>query len=568
MKRIFLGLLAIISPLILGYLIWRYGVNVPFWDQWDTPGKIIVEASQNQLTWSQLIRQHNESRTLFPNLLFLNLAQLTNWNNRSEMLVTFLLAGLVSGNVYCLSKITLNNNWQHLVCVFLANIWIFSLKQYENWLWGFQSITFISIVAITTSLVVIWSSVPGVVKLIVSFVLSAIATFSFANGFLCWIVIFPALLFKSSPNKVHKIWLIFSWLFLFSIIFTVYLHDYHRPADLPGISQIITHPILAVSYYTALLGSPLFSQGLLDSQIKGGFILIAFCCFCGYLWYQRRNTQLINQSFPWLLIGFYVLLSAALITAGRMSMGAGFALSSRYITFSTYLLVALIYLFAIALSHVKKKTILGIIITLLTILLMLSYKNSLVLGIKVFPQTYYQRVYGKTCLLTLDIIGDKKCLAEHIYPDPDTLAQQAKKINHLGLLQPKLIQDINWQTENQALKVGKLQKYGEFANLSISKDKVYVATGWTFALSTKPSIDAIILAYQVLEQPKKAFAIAELDIKQKDRWGLLFNSQRIKLTWKKTFSTSELPPPGSQITAWAFDTNDAKAYPLKNTQIL
>ena len=193
MKRIFLGLLAIISPLILGYLIWRYGVNVPFWDQWDTPGKIIVEASQNQLTWSQLIRQHNESRTLFPNLLFLNLAQLTNWNNRSEMLVTFLLAGLVSGNVYCLSKITLNNNWQHLVCVFLANIWIFSLKQYENWLWGFQSITFISIVAITTSLVVIWSSVPGVVKLIVSFVLSAIATFSFANGFLCWIVIFPAL---------------------------------------------------------------------------------------------------------------------------------------------------------------------------------------------------------------------------------------------------------------------------------------------------------------------------------------------------------------------------------------
>ncbi|HEY9771932.1 MAG TPA: hypothetical protein V6C71_26105 [Coleofasciculaceae cyanobacterium] len=565
MKRILFGLLAIISPLFLGFLVWRYSVNVPFWDQWDTPGKLIVEASQGKLTWEQLMRQHNESRTFFPNLVFLNLARLTNWNTRFEMLVTFLLACLVSFNIYRLGKITLNNHWQHLICFSLANLWIFSPKQYENWLWGFQGITFISIAAITTALVVIFSSLPRIIKLIVSLVLSAIATFSFANGLLCWIIIFPALLLKLFPKKVSKIWLFFGWLTIFSTFFTVYLHDYHQPSHSPSLSQVITHPLLAVNYYTALLGSPLFSQSLLDSQIKGGVILIIFTCFCGYLWRQRRNTQLINQSFPWLLIGFYVLLSAGLITAGRMNLGTEFALSSRYITFSTYLLVTLIYLFAIVLSHVRHKLILGIIATLLTILLLLSYKNSLALGINLFTKTHYQRVYGKTCLLTINVIEDKECIAEYIYPNPNKLAKQAQKINQLGLLQPKLIQDINWQ-DNQKLSQENLLTHGEFASLTRTQDDSYVASGWAFALSDRPSFDAVILAYQVSEQPPKAFAIAPLNMKTKDILGLLLNRKSIKLTWEKTFSTLEFPPPQSRITAWAFDTNDAKAYPLKNTQ--
>ena len=154
-KQEILVFLAIISPLILGILIWRYSVNVPFWDQWDTPGQLIVEASQSQLTVEQWMRQHNESRTLFPNLIFLTLANLTNWNTRSEMLVTFLLACLVSVNIYCLSKITIHNSWQHLICFVLANLLIFSPIQQENWLWGFQGITFVSIAAITTSFVII-----------------------------------------------------------------------------------------------------------------------------------------------------------------------------------------------------------------------------------------------------------------------------------------------------------------------------------------------------------------------------------------------------------------------------
>ena len=212
MKRILFCLSIIIPPLILGLLVWRFGANIPFWDQWQTPGRLLIEASQERLTWQQLMRQHNESRTLFPNLLFLTLAKLTHWNTRYEMLITFLLACLVSFNIYRLGKITIDNDWQRWIGFSLANLLIFSPTQNENWLWGFQGITFISIAAITTSFVIVFSSASWIIKIVVSSLLSAIATFSFANGILCWIVIFPSLWFKSIQDKVKKTWVVFGWL--------------------------------------------------------------------------------------------------------------------------------------------------------------------------------------------------------------------------------------------------------------------------------------------------------------------------------------------------------------------
>ena len=561
-KQEILVFLAIISPLILGILIWRYSVNVPFWDQWDTPGQLIVEASQSQLTVEQWMRQHNESRTLFPNLIFLTLANLTNWNTRSEMLVTFLLACLVSVNIYRLSKITIHNSWQHLICFVLANLLIFSPIQHENWLWGFQGITFVSIAAITTSFVIIYSSIPWVIKLIVSSVLSAIATFSFANGVLCWIIIFPALLLKSIQDKVKKSWVIFFWLIAGSMTLTIYLYDYHRPANLPSVTQIFTRPVLAISYYSALLGSPLFPEDLLASQITGLVAIFIFASFCFHLLVRLRNLQTVNKSCPWILIGFYTLFSAGLTTAGRMSIGIETSLSSRYITFATYLIISFIYLFAIVSTQIGRKIWFKIIVILLTTLFIITYKNNFLEGVDLITKSYYQRVYGKTCLLTIDLIGDRECISQRIYPLPDKLEKKARQINKIGLLQPGLVKNINWQDSKQKLRGNSTNQYGEFDNFSLDEDGSYLASGWIYASPYKPSLDTVILAYQVFDRPRKAFAIAALYPETDDLFALAIAPQNIKLTWNKTISTLNLPQ-GATITAWAFDTDDAKAYPLQ-----
>lgn len=91
-----------------------------------------------------------------------------------------------------------------------------------------------------------------------------------------------------------------------------------------------------------------------------------------------------------------------------------------------------------------------------------------------------------------------------------------------------------------------------------------------WALSSQPSFDAIILTVEdgkrvsdrTTNQPQQAFAIAELQVDSDDLFALFVRSPNIKLNWHKDLTPEEIPPPGSIITAWAFNTDDVKAYPL------
>jgi hypothetical protein len=93
-EKSLLPLLAVTPAVITGGLIYAYGVNVPFRDQWDCPGVVLLKAHGGSLRFGDL------------------LAQLTGWNPRYETLLTFIGACLVSFNIYFLLKrtstITLN----------------------------------------------------------------------------------------------------------------------------------------------------------------------------------------------------------------------------------------------------------------------------------------------------------------------------------------------------------------------------------------------------------------------------------------------------------------------------
>ncbi|GAB4292142.1 MAG: hypothetical protein Fur0025_27660 [Oscillatoriaceae cyanobacterium] len=193
-------------------------VNVPFGDQWDNAAVVINKFSEGTLSFSDLIAQHNESRKFFPRLIFLGLAYLTNWNVRYEMLLIFILACIVSVNIFWLIRHTVQkpgflpsfrfmainietNPVSLLALAFLANLLIFSPIQYENWLWGIQVVVFIPIVCITTSLVIAYSQLNPISKFTLCGFLATFSTFSYANGLLCWVVLLPALALAKSWSE-------------------------------------------------------------------------------------------------------------------------------------------------------------------------------------------------------------------------------------------------------------------------------------------------------------------------------------------------------------------------------
>jgi hypothetical protein len=565
MKRFLINLLVISPALILGCFVWKYGVNVPYMDEWDTPGLVI--ASQDNLTWLHWLGQHNESRKLFPRLLLLPLANLTNWNIKAEMLITFLLACLISFNIYSLSKITIKGSHvKRLVCLFLANLLIFSPMQSENWLMGLQLIAFVPIACITTSLVVIFSQTRLITKFIVSGILATVATFSFANGMVCWLVILPALILAAKKTKTTRTWIIGGWLLLFALNLAIYFHDYHKPAHHPSFTEALLNPIKAFAYFFSFIGSPLGFQDLLSSQIIGLIAVVIFGFSCFYLLAFKQNRHLIDRFFPWLLIGSYTLISGIIAAAGRVGFGLEQSLEARYITFSTYLIVALIYLLTIIGNDLAHKTLLSKAIIPLAVFFLVIYPANFVSGVDSMAQLHQQQIYGKACLMFINFFTDEDCL-KNLYPDINHLQTRANQIDRLGFLQPSLATNPNLQNLTiQNDPSG--SKYGFFDSLSADNNGNYITSGWAVLPRKNRPADAVILAYQTLDGSDIAFAIVKVEQKREDVAKILNTQKSLKSGWSKVFSSELVPKEAVAISAWAFDSRIGRAYKLDNTHDL
>src|SRR5687767_6111155 len=70
--------------------IWRYGVNVPFWDEWDA---LNAPHLPNGLSLEWLFAQHNEHRIATTKLLIWVYYQINSWNIHVGLLINFLIYG-------------------------------------------------------------------------------------------------------------------------------------------------------------------------------------------------------------------------------------------------------------------------------------------------------------------------------------------------------------------------------------------------------------------------------------------------------------------------------------------
>src|SRR5208282_3115731 len=85
-------LLAALPALIPPFLILHFSVDFHFLDEWmpDMAG-IFIKAHHHQLTLGDILAQHNEHRLAIPRLILLAINPITHWNNRSDLMVAWLL---------------------------------------------------------------------------------------------------------------------------------------------------------------------------------------------------------------------------------------------------------------------------------------------------------------------------------------------------------------------------------------------------------------------------------------------------------------------------------------------
>ena len=563
--------LALLPGLYLLILILKYSVDVPYWDQWEL-ALFFDKLEQGSLSFKDLFAQQNEYRQFFPNLVFVALGRLTSWNVKYEMLISFFLSCLICFNVYYLQRLTVyDDQLQRPLMFFVSNIFIFSPIQYENWLFGVQIIYFIPILCITTCIIVIYSKLKTILKFFICMCLSSISTFSSANGILCWIVVFPILALSKPRNELaSKKYYLIAWIISFILNISVYLYKYQTPSQHPSLSMPISHPLDALIYFLAFLGGlPVLgvyqTYSVALSSIIGMVLITIFLIAYPSIFRISKTSCQTYALYAWLAIAAYSLLTAIIATFARLGFGVHQALSSRYTTFSLYIIVSLINITPIIANHLKHKRQLSRckvwsyqIISPVVLLIVLFHLSIFNIMVDRMALMRLQRLHAKACLLFINYVEDE-CLTKKVYPYIDILRQRANTLNNLGYLRPNLIasnrvNDIAADDEHNAYG------YGTFE--SLQKGNRYIASGWAALPERREPPDAVLLAYDNVDGHPVVFALTNVGADSGLTRSMIHGDPQFRWRWHKSFSLDGLPATPLKFTAWAFDAERGKAFKL------
>jgi hypothetical protein len=409
---------SIIPILFLIGMITQYTIDLPLMDQWDLI-PMFDKVYNGQLTIHDLWEQHNEHRIFFPKLIMILLALLTKWNIYYEIATSVLIAiGIYLTLMYQFKETFKENKIELKPFLYLViSLLVFSSSQQENWTWGFQIQIFMNVLAIIVGSVLLAHRSFKWWKFGLGLFAAIVATYSFANGGLFWVLAFFIFPFISISKK-HKIIVSLIWLITSVVTLYSYYKGYHKPGGHPSLTYILHHPLEFLKYTFAYLGAPLaqFNNHL---AILFGFIGLCLIIVLIILVFIQKNIR-FSSIIPWIIIASYSILSSLVSAVGRAGFGYEQALSSRYITISTPLWISILALFFILNKQeimifsrkLTKQKMKASTFILMTILVIFFFNNSK-FGIDAWKNRYEYFLPTRANVIS----GTDENLAKRVYPD-------------------------------------------------------------------------------------------------------------------------------------------------------
>jgi hypothetical protein len=331
------GLLAVAAPLFIGTLIVRYAVNVPIFDEFDW-APLILHMHAGKISFGELWTQHNDHRMFFPKLVALGLAMLGGWSQFRECVASLAIA--VAGQLVLLRLLRTTFPPRTALVLFAGDsLLLFSPSQAENWLWGFQTAWPLINTCVIAVIVLLFRSTNRAWTFPVAVALAYVASFSILMGLNVWPV---GLIALSSSFRLRR-GLVACWIAFGVLAVALYFHDYQYLGRGPsGALSQYTAPTTVPLYFLAYLGGPFAAWGGVGwSAFFGGLGVLGLLIATFTAWRPNSPEGFREKMIPWVALGVFSVLGAALTTLGRAGLGAEQALAARYITSATLLWIAL-----------------------------------------------------------------------------------------------------------------------------------------------------------------------------------------------------------------------------------
>lgn len=324
-------------PFVLSLVyVGAFGVNVAWGDQLSV-APLFTSLAMDTLNVEQLFRFHNEHRILFPRLAMLSLGALTDYNNLAEMyLVQLSLLATMILLLLAFRKSFGSFGASLLFFVPVAFL-VFSFRQYENMLWGFQ-ITFVFVQTFgVLALYLLHASFGGKrpkLSLAGAMLCGFVAAFSALPGLMAW----PAglaMVLISGAGRAKKLRLGAAWCFGWVLTWALYFSGFSSVRQSPPfLEYLMENPVEAVMYIPTFLGSGLFWHRPLALIWGMAFILLMLVTVS--VLYRRGK---LGEDAFWIGLLLFSLTIATTVFYGRASLGPENATASRYSSFSVLAVV-------------------------------------------------------------------------------------------------------------------------------------------------------------------------------------------------------------------------------------
>lgn len=335
---------ALLPPVMIGRVVVRDAVNVPFMDQWAFAGSV-GDAVRGVVSPSLVWQPNNEHRIVIPRLIMLGLARFTRWDVRYEVAVSFLIA---LGTLATLAALIVRTVWPRAPViapwlVLVASLQTFSLAQWENWTWGWQMSLYLNAFAATVvaSGVASFGDTGG--GFVVILLAAIAAALSFASG-LALLVLVPLAVLAAGGRAAARQTMIAT--LVSAAMAIVYFAGFQPVGNQPPHTLPWGAPVTFPRYVVAYLGAAFAAgrPGVASSWGSAGLVTLTLAT--ARLWRAPRWRAALV---PWLLLGLYPVLAGVLIAIGRLGAGPSTALLSRYTTIAAPFWTGVAVLLAMAL---------------------------------------------------------------------------------------------------------------------------------------------------------------------------------------------------------------------------
>lgn len=328
---------------LLGWLPWAaivlavalFAVEVPTQDDWDMPGALFEQWVQGQAKWAHFFAQQNESRFVLPRVIMLGLTLLLGMRTISWMCVSLALMG---ATLLALRRWGWDSRTAGAACLAGLGAALYCVPtQTENLTWGGQMGLFVPGLAIILCHAVTRRGGPAPRQYLLCGLLAFLATFSFANGMIVWVLGCPLWAALLRRERLGFGLPGLAYVLAAAVTIAWYFSDFHKVGTHPSMLEALGNPIRVVKYFLTWVGGP-FGYALHHPLTQGpmlGTCLLGIAAW-GVLGAWRHRADLPPVTHLWLAMLAYALACGALTSLGRSSLGQETALATRYVTFALW----------------------------------------------------------------------------------------------------------------------------------------------------------------------------------------------------------------------------------------